>query len=129
MKTLVYSSHDFEKTFLKNASQGKQKLVYTEQSLDIHSANNAKGFDAVSLFTSDNAMADVLALLKANGIKLITLRSAGHDNVDLAAAEKLGIKIANVPAYSPNSIAEQAVALLMALNRKLLLGQERIKKK
>lgn len=127
MKTLVYGSHNFEKPFLEKASLGKQELVFTEQLLDIKSANNAKGFDAVSLFTVDNAMKDVLAILHIIGVRFITLRSVGHDNVDLAVANKLGIKVANVPSYSPNAVAEQAVALLMALNRKILLGQKRMK--
>lgn len=126
MNTLVYSSHHFEKPFLEKASFGKQELFYTEQLLDLHSANNTKGFDAISLFTADNAMADVLAKLYTNGIRFIALRSAGHDNVDLAEARKLGIKVANVPSYSPNAVAEQAVTLLMALNRKIILGQQRM---
>ncbi|MFY7862171.1 MAG: NAD(P)-dependent oxidoreductase, partial [Chitinophagales bacterium] len=126
MKTLIYSSHDYEKSFLKKAAIGKQELVFTAQSLDGDSASSAKGFTAVSLFTYDNASADVLKQLHANGVKYITLRSVGHDHVNLPMAKELGIHVSNVPAYSPFSIAEHAVALLMALNRKLISGQKLI---
>jgi D-lactate dehydrogenase len=124
MKTLVFSCSNFEKPFLETVAQEKNELVFTEKSLNQNTAYLSKGFDAVSLFILDDAMSDVLALLHSNGVQFITLRSVGHDNVDLAAAHKLGIKVANVPSYSPNSIAEHAVALLMALNRKILLGQK-----
>jgi D-lactate dehydrogenase len=88
MKTLIYSSHDYEKSFLQRAAKGKQELFFTNQSLDLHSASDAKGFSAISLFTSDHAMADVLDILNTNGIKYITLRSVGHDHVDLHMANK-----------------------------------------
>ncbi len=123
MKTLIYSSHGYEKSFLKMAALGKQELVFIDQSLDINSAINTKGFTTISLFSSDNAMADVLKIIYANGIRFITLRSVGHDNVDLYTAKELGIKVANVPAYSPYSIAEHSVALLLILNRKIIQGQ------
>jgi D-lactate dehydrogenase len=126
MKTLVYSTHQFEKSFLQQASLNIQELVYTDELLNLNSANHTKGFNAISLFTSDNAMGDVLKIIYANGIRFIALRSVGHDNVDLSVAKELGIKVANVPSYSPNAVAEQAVTLLMALNRKIILGQKRM---
>jgi D-lactate dehydrogenase len=126
VETLIYSSHDFEKSYLQRAAKGKQELIFTNQSLDLQSASNAKGFSAISLFTSDNALADVLDILNVIGIRYITLRSVGHDHVDLHLAKKLGIKVSNVPAYSPYSIAEHAVTLLLAINRKLVQGQKLI---
>lgn len=127
MKTLVFSTHDFEKPYLLDAVNDKLELVYTHEVLDINSAAKTNGYQAISLFTSDNAMADVLKIIYEKGVRFIALRSAGHDNIDLFTAKELGIKVANVPAYSPNSIAEHAVTLLLALNRNILLGQERIK--
>ena len=124
MKTLVYSIHGFDKPFLVQAAVGKHELGFTEQPLNEITAHLAKGFEAIALFTSDNASAEVLEKLNECGVKFIALRSVGYDHVDLAKAKSLGIKIANVPAYSPYSIAEHTVALLMALNRKLLLGQQ-----
>ena len=123
MKVLLYSILGFDKAFLKKAAHGNHELVFTEQTLNESTANLAQGFDAISLFTSDDASEDVLQKLYTCGVKYITLRSADYDNVDLARAKSLGIKVANVPEYSPYAIAELAVALLLALNRKLVLGQ------
>ena len=127
MKTLVYSVHGFDKPFLEKAAQGKHELIFTEQPLNETTAKLAKEFDAVALFTSDNASIEVLEKLSEVGVKFIALRSVGYDHVDLVKAKQLGIKVANVPAYSPYAIAEHAVALLLALNRKLLLSQTLMK--
>lgn len=124
MKTLVYSIHGFDKPSLEVAAKDKHELHFTEQSLNLNSAELAKEYEAVALFTSDNASSAVLQKLYDNGVKFIALRSVGYDHVDLEKAKQLNIKVANVPAYSPYAIAEHAVALLMALNRKLLLGQQ-----
>ncbi|RDI52499.1 2-hydroxyacid dehydrogenase [Flavobacterium glaciei] len=123
MKTLVYSILGFDKAFLEKESHGNQELVFTEQFLNENTALLAKGFDAVSLFTSDDASEKVLQKLSTYGVKYIALRSVGYDHVDLTKAKSLGMKVANVPEYSPNAIAELAVALILALNRKLVLGQ------
>lgn len=122
MKTLVYNIHGFDKPSLEKAAKDKHELFFTEQRLSIETATLAKGFEAIALFTSDNASAEVLEKLIECGVRFIALRSAGHDHVDLAKAKQLGIKVANVPAYSPYAIAEHAVALLLALNRKLIVG-------
>lgn len=129
MKTLVYSTHPFEKPFLNEAFKLKKikQIVFTKDHLSVKTAIQSKGFDAVSLFTSDNASAEVLHLIKTYGVKFISLRTVGHDHVDLKVSKKLGLKVANVPAYSPYSIAEHTVALLLALDRKIPLGQELIK--
>lgn len=124
MKALVYSTHGFDKSFLEKETMGKHELTFTEQNLNVATASLAKGFDAVVLFTSDNASAEVLEEFSRYGVKFIALRSVGYDHVDFAKAKQLGIKVANVPAYSPNSIAEHAVTLLMSLNRKIILGQQ-----
>ena len=126
MKTLVYSSHGFDKPFLK-ASKGLHEMDFVEKRLSIETVFLAEGYQAVALFSSDNASEEVLKKLNELGIKYIALRSVGYDNVDLNTAKSLGIKVANVPAYSPYAIAEHSVALLMALNRKLLLGQDLMK--
>ncbi|WP_310556950.1 2-hydroxyacid dehydrogenase [Flavobacterium sp.] len=128
MKVLIYSAHRFEKTFLENASQGKHQLSYSVYALDKNTAKLAQNYEAIALFTSDDASADVLEILHKCGVRFIALRSVGYNNVDLEKAKSLGIKVANVPAYSPYSVAEHSVALLMALNRKLVLGQKLMKK-
>ena len=124
MKTLVYSTRSYDQNFLEKASNAQHELVFTHEPLNEKTAEMAKDFTAVSLFTSDNASAAVLDILHAHGVKGIALRTAGYDHVDLNKAKSLGIKVANVSAYSPNAIAEHAVALLMALNRKIVLAQQ-----
>jgi hypothetical protein len=113
-----------DKPFIERIGKGKHELVYTEQPLNENTVNLAKGFEAVSLFTSDNASSKVIEHLHSLGVKFISLRSVGYDHVDLAKAKQFNIKVANVPAYSPYAIAEHSVALLMALNRKIILAQK-----
>lgn len=118
----MFSSHRFAEPFLNKSNDNKHDLTYTEQSLNINTAELAKGFEAVTLFTSDIGSAEVLEKLSQVGVKYIALRSVGYDHIDLAKAKSLKMKVANVPSYSPYSIAEHSVALLMALNRKIVLG-------
>lgn len=127
MKTLVYSIHGFDKPFLEKLGQYKHELVFTEEPLNENTAHLANGFEAVALFTSDKASSKAIEQLHSFGVKFIALRSVGYDHVDLAKAKQLNIKVANVPAYSPYAIAEHSVALLMALNRKIILSQELMK--
>ena len=128
MKTLVYSSHPFEKSFLENAAQPTIDLTFTDLVLNLTSVKLSKGFEAVVLFTADLATTEVIEQLHKNGIKYIALRSAGYDHVDLKKTTELGIKVANVPNYSPFSIAEHSVLLVLSLVRKLSKGQALMKK-
>jgi D-lactate dehydrogenase len=79
----------------------------------------ADGFPAVSVFVNDSVDADVLKNLAAGGTKLVATRSTGFNHIDLAAAKEFGVKVVRVADYSPNSVAEFAVALLLALNRNI----------
>jgi D-lactate dehydrogenase len=123
MKTLTFSNHGFAEPFLVRSNNNKHKLIFTDSALTIATVHLAEGCQAVTLFTSDDGSAEILEKLNNAGIKYVALRSVGHDHINLAKAKALGIKVANVPAYSPYSIAEHAIALLLALNRKLVLGQ------
>lgn len=87
--------------------------------LDEKTASTAKGYDAVCVFVNDNLNEKVIRILKECGVKLIALRCAGFNNVDLDAAKNAGIPVVRVPAYSPHSVAEHAVALLLSLTRKI----------
>lgn len=127
MRTLAYSIYGFDQPFLENAAKDKHELVFTELPLNENTTYLAKGFEAVSIFTSDIATEKTIEQLHGIGVKFIALRAVGYDNINIKKAQELGIKVANVPAYSPYSIAEHAVALLLALNRKLLLGQQLMK--
>jgi D-lactate dehydrogenase len=128
MKTIVYSTHKFDKPYLEMASNNTHNLIFLKDSLNEKTIDHAKGSEAISLFTGDNANSNILESLSNVGIKYIALRSVGHDNVDLKKCRELGIKVANVPEYSPFSVAEHAMTLILCLNRKIKLSQELIKK-
>ena len=122
MKVLVYSARPYDQPVLQQASSGRHELIFTTEKLSIETAGLSGGCRGVSLFTLDDASAPVLEKLSQLGIEFIALRSVGYDHVDLPKAHDLGIKVANVPDYSPYSVAEHAVAMLLAINRKLREG-------
>ena len=84
-------------------------------------------FGSSTIFSADEACFLTIEKLKDFGVKYITLRSVGHDNVNLRAASRVGIKVANVPAYSPYAIAEHATSLLLTLNRRIIESNKRAK--
>lgn len=120
MKIAVFSAKRYDRDFLDaaNAAEGHQ-LHYFEVALGLESVALAAGHDAVCIFVNDVADAGVLEALQRGGTKLVALRCTGFNNVDLAAAGRLGMKVVRVVDYSPNSVAEHAVALLLAINRKI----------
>lgn len=126
MKTLFYSTRDFEKKYLTNANNTAHDIVYSMEPLTLATVQIANGFDAIVIFTSDDASAEVLKALQLIGIQYIAIRATGHDNIDIQVANLLGIKIANVPNYSPYAIAEHAVALLLALARKINISSKQM---
>jgi D-lactate dehydrogenase len=126
MTTVVYSTHNFEKEFLVKAIDEKEKVKYLQVALTKDTVELSKHADAVSLFVSDDAGEAILIQLNNNGVKFIALRSAGYNNVNLKVAKQLGIKVARVPAYSPYAVAEHAIALMLALNRKLIKANTRV---
>jgi D-lactate dehydrogenase len=101
--------------------QANRQFLFNIDFFDFHlnekTALTAKGYDAVCAFVNDTLSAEVIATLKDCGVKIIAMRCAGYNNVDLKAAADAGIKIVRVPSYSPHSVAEHAVALLLALTR------------
>lgn len=126
MKVAVYSTHKFEREHLEKAFSGKHDVKYISSPLTLETASLADGNDAVSIFVSDDASAPVLQILSKAGVKFLALRSAGYNHVDLAEAQKLNIKVASVPEYSPYAVAEHVIALMLALNRKLIRAHNRV---
>ncbi|AXW60790.1 hydroxyacid dehydrogenase [Ralstonia solanacearum] len=122
MRILFFSSHRYDEDSFR-AAQARSghgfELVFQRAHLDVHTAPLAAGFEVVCPFVNDCLDADVLAVLAAGGTRLIALRSAGFNHVDLAAAQRLGLTVARVPAYSPHAVAEHAVGMILALNRRL----------
>jgi len=119
MNVLVYSAKRYDQESLEaaNAAAG-HTLRYFETRLDRSTASLARGADAVCIFVNDTADAAVVEELAAGGVRLLALRCAGFNNVDLAAAKRHGMTVVRVPAYSPYAVAEHAVALILTLNRK-----------
>jgi D-lactate dehydrogenase len=101
-------------------------LHFFESRLSAETALLSAGFEMVSLFVNDDASASILETLYRQGTRFIVLRSAGYNNVDMKKASELGIRVARVPAYSPYAVAEHAVALMMALNRRLIRANRRV---
>lgn len=127
MKVLVYSAKAFEIPYLEKANKNQHQLTFTNEALSSGTAMKAVGYDAISIFSADEACFMTIEKLNSFGVKYISLRSVGYDNVNLRAASRAAIKVANVPAYSPYAIAEHAVSLLLVLNRKLIDSNQRVK--
>jgi D-lactate dehydrogenase len=123
MKVLVYSAQPYEQPELQNASLGKHEMRFTRERLSPDTVPYANGYDAISIFTSDDASAGTLEKLYTQGVRYLALRSTGYDHVDIIKAHLLGMRVANVSDYSPYAVAEHAVALLLAVNRKIVEGQ------
>lgn len=120
MKVSLFDTHGFERAFLEEANQEfLHEVIYFEPRLDRRTAKLAQGFDVVCSFVNDHVDAETIRILKEEGIQLIALRSAGYNHVDIQAALRFGIPVVRVPEYSPYAVAEHAVALILALNRKI----------
>ncbi|WP_298393658.1 2-hydroxyacid dehydrogenase [Flavobacterium sp.] len=128
MKVAIFSTKYYERDNLDLYNkEGKHQLTYFEKSLNEDTINLVKDFDAVCIQLTDVLDANVIAKLASAGIQLIDLRSAGYDNVDLEAAAQNKIKVFRVPAYSPQAVAEHAVALILTLNRKTHKAYNRVR--
>ncbi|KZZ87877.1 D-lactate dehydrogenase [Ascosphaera apis ARSEF 7405] len=118
MKIAVFSCHDYEKAvFQKWNKKFGFDIDYLPQAFCKDTAGDSKPYDAICTFVNDIMDAEALEILKQQKTRLIVLRCAGYDTVDLKAADKKGITVMRVPAYSPNAIAEFTIASVMALNR------------
>ncbi|MGF6593961.1 2-hydroxyacid dehydrogenase [Pseudomonas sp. 2835] len=120
MRVLFFSSQTYDQDSFTSASPApKIELHFQPARLTEDTAPLAAGHEVVCAFINDDLGAGVLERLAAAGTRLIALRSAGYNHVDLAAAKRLGLAVVRVPAYSPHAVAEHAVALILALNRRL----------
>lgn len=120
MRICLFSSKGYDRdSFLAAERPTDWQLHFQEARLTLDSALLASAHEVVCAFINDDLSAPVLEQLAAGGTRLIALRSAGYNHVDLAAAQRLQLPVVRVPAYSPHAVAEHAVALVMALNRRL----------
>ncbi|MFT4056907.1 MAG: 2-hydroxyacid dehydrogenase [Novosphingobium sp.] len=128
MRIAVYGTRSYDRTFLSaaNADHGFD-LQFLDAPLTLSTARLAEGHDAVCVFVNDIADRAVLEALAKAGVRLLALRCAGYNNVDLAAAEALGIAVVRVPAYSPHAVAEFTIGLLLSLDRKIHRAWSRVR--
>lgn len=128
IKILFFSSKPYDEQFFNSANEEFGfKLKFMDAPLNKSTAVLAKKCEVVCVFVNDIVNAEVLQELSEHGVRMIALRCAGFNNVDLKAAEALGIKVVRVPAYSPNSVAEHTIALILTLNRKTHRAYNRVK--
>lgn len=127
MRVLVFSSKSYDESFLSTAATSGVEFTFTQTRLDESTASLAKGYDAVCVFVNDQVNRPVIDLLVDAGVKYIALRCAGFNQVDLPYAKEKGMVVARVPAYSPHAVAEHAVGLLLALNRRLHKAYNRVR--
>lgn len=128
MKVAVFSTKPYDRESLIRANQAHgHELILLEPRLSAQTASLAHGSAAVCAFVNDDLGDAVLRVLRDGGTRLIALRAAGFNNVDLMAADALGLTVARVPAYSPHSVAEHALGLVLCLNRKLHRAYNRVR--
>ena len=126
MKIAVFNTKAYDERFLATALNSHE-VVLLEPRLSLQTADLAAGYESVCVFVHDELDAECLKRLAAEGTKLVALRCAGFNNVDLKTAKEVGIRVVRVPAYSPYAVAEHAVGLMMALNRKLPRAYNRVR--
>ena len=121
MNILFYDTkrYDMESFDAMKDQYDKLTIDYVDTDLSVKTARLAKGYDAICAFVSSDVSAPVVNALSDAGVKLILMRCAGFNNVDMDAAKKCGITVMRVPGYSPEAVAEHAMALAMAVNRRL----------
>lgn len=126
MKIALFSSKNYDKEYFQQANAGYGfELEFFDVRLEAKTLRLAHGFPVVCLFVNDEADRTILTELAENGTRVIALRCAGYNNVDLVAARELGLKVVRVPAYSPEAVAEHAVGLMMTLNRRIHKAYQR----
>src|SRR5689334_10859151 len=128
MKLVMFDSRRYDRlAFEKANAELKHELTFLEARLTPSTAALARGFPAVCSFVNDRVDREALAKLNEAGVRLVALRCAGFNHVDLEAAAALGLAVVRVPDYSPHAVAEHAVALVLCLNRKLHRAYARVR--
>lgn len=128
MKVAVFSTKSYDRQFLSAANEKHgHELVFLEPRINLETSVLAGGFPVICIFVNDFLDATILAAIASQGTRLIALRSAGFNHVDLSAAQELGLCVVRVPAYSPYAVAEHAVGMMLALNRKIHRAYNRVR--
>jgi D-lactate dehydrogenase len=128
MKVAIFSTKLYEPAYFNRFNSGtKHQLTYFDGALTSTTVSQAAGFDAVCVFVNDKVDREAIVQLAKAGTRLIALRCAGFNNVDIAAAAENHITVMRVPAYSPQAVAEHAVAIILTLNRKTHKAYNRVR--
>ncbi|MBP1838200.1 2-hydroxyacid dehydrogenase [Formosa algae] len=127
MKVAFFSTKSYDITSFEKHNTGAHDIIFYESTLNTKTAKLTQGCDAVCAFVNDHLHERTIKLLSEYGVKLIAMRCAGFNNVDLKAAKAANIKVVRVPAYSPMAVAEHATALIMTLNRKTHKAYNRVR--
>jgi D-lactate dehydrogenase len=127
MRVAVFSTKRHDREYLSAANDGQHELEFLESRLNEETARLAAGAPAVCIFVNDVASRSVLTRLSNDGTRLLALRSAGFNHVDLEAAADLGLTVVRVPAYSPSAVAEFTVGMILALDRKYHRAHNRVR--
>ncbi len=126
MKIALFSAKAYDRDYFEQANQPfGYELDFFDVRLDLKTARLAFGYSVVCAFVNDDLSRPVLEELAKHGTRLLAMRCAGYNNVDLAAAKELGITVVRVPAYSPEAVAEHSVGLMMTLNRRIHKAYQR----
>lgn len=127
-RVAVFSSKNYDKTFIEQYNTNNTLIFeYFDSKLNEQTVSLAEGFDAICIFVNDEANETVLKQLNELGIKIIALRCAGFNNVDIKYAQSLGMQICRVPEYSPEAVAEHTVGLMLTLSRKFHKAYNRVR--
>ncbi|WP_261396030.1 2-hydroxyacid dehydrogenase [Halomonas sp. DP8Y7-1] len=127
IKVGFFSSQPYERPFFPDSPSSSVELVHFEQRLSARTVTLCQGLDAVCVFVNDDLSRTVLERLAVVGVRLVALRCAGFNNIDLEAAKRLNIQVCRVPAYSPEAVAEHCVALMLSLSRKIHKAYNRVR--
>lgn len=128
MKVAFFSTKPYDRRFFDLANQRfGHDITYFETRLTRQTVKLAEGFECACAFVNDQLDASVLIALAAQNTRLIAMRCAGFNNVDIHSAKELGISVVRVPAYSPYAVAEHTVGLMLALNRKVYWAHSRVR--
>lgn len=128
LRVAFFDTKPYDREYLERTpAAAGLTLTFLEHRLGPDTVATVRGADAVCCFVNDRLERSVLTQLRAAGVRLVALRCAGFNNVDLAAAKELGLAVTRVPAYSPHAVAEHTVALLLTLNRKIHRAHNRVR--
>lgn len=127
MKIAVFSTKSYDEDYLASANEGRHELSFFNARLTPETMSLAQGYEVVCVFVHDRLCQEVIQYLAQHGCKLIALRCAGYNNVDLDAALEWELPVVRVPAYAPEGVAEFTVGLILALNRKYHKAYARVR--